>query len=1064
MKHDRCTRWSDLGFLAAGLLLASCTELSADPLLVGLAGRKYRRMYASVVEKLGAAAETISGQTLEDPARMAQYRAVVIVSRGDPAQDQAGLSPQAATGVQQYIQSGGRVLFTLGCLPPDEVLPVEFGGWGWGLEWRVVDNEHPITHGMQRGQIVRYNAYRGWLKAVGENGRVLLAEPDGRPAVIAVSHGAGEAIYVVGDLGPAGSRDGTTEELRDRMLRYLLYSRVQDRFGPPLAAPAQPRLWPRVQTARKLVVPKQTQGSCLLRVDLSSAGKGLADGYELVATRPREPWTISAPPGRHILSPWLCMDLGSAAVQPGRIYRLRADACLTGTPSTARVRLVLRFYDDDGRELAHEKYAAESASPPGQWRDVAVTDRAPAQGASARVELSMMLPSGQAALNQVCLEEALTPEAHFAAEPPLETAVKRRPRLAPESAADLRVWVGSEETGVFGASRASIFAAVRKRADRYLAEKAIEFPNGSLPWPPTAMPEGRGGTAWNPMRGALCGRLMALAFAYRGTGDERYASRCIELLLAVSKWSQWWDPANRAPSLDIGGISIGAAFAHDFCHDAMSTEQRRSAAEAIRRNALEPLYTQLTGGRGNLNCRALWTSAMGFCAIATLDEVAGAATCVRAAEDFMLERLDLQASENPLEGMGYDSWSQGLLLTLMAALKRNCGAGHFNHPYLSVISRFAVSFLANDRKHTAWFEDAGGTTSYVYWQFPLTILGAVSRDPLAGWYLQETGRAKQQKFDTYKLLFFDPRMPVAAPDSEAPGAVFPRVGWAALRSGWERGGTFIAFICSDSGTGHAQRAQNHFLIYRDGTLLTADPGYASGRTGAMREFTRGTVGHNSVLVHGRGQQYKLGRVPYFATSRRVDYVMGDATAAYSSSLMERFHRHLVYLKPDLLLIVDDLRAAGHSRTFQWVLHPNGRLWTSEVTRAGEPLAVGAPSRKGDVLVVNKGKRMRVRLLHPSGAGYRYVEFPGAEKFGPYLQLDLPESRRATIVTLIELGKTKLAGAQAEVSNAGVTLAGRAPMGRLTVALTFARDGGGSPKLAVQLGAHTLLNRDALECP
>jgi len=191
LRYGRCTLWGDSGFLPACLLLAFCTELSADPLLVGLAGKKYRRMYAPVVEELGAAAEMISGQTLEAPARMAQYRAVVIVSRGDPAQAQTGLSPRAAIGVQQYMQSGGRVLFTLGCLPPDGVLPVEFGDWGWGLEWRVVDNGHPITQGMRRGQVVRYNAYRGWLKTAGANGRVLLAEPDGRPAVIAVSYGAG---------------------------------------------------------------------------------------------------------------------------------------------------------------------------------------------------------------------------------------------------------------------------------------------------------------------------------------------------------------------------------------------------------------------------------------------------------------------------------------------------------------------------------------------------------------------------------------------------------------------------------------------------------------------------------------------------------------------------------------------------------------------------------------------------------------------------------------------------------------------------------------------------------
>jgi hypothetical protein len=655
-------------------------------------------------------------------------------------------------------------------------------------------------------------------------------------------------------------------------------------------------------------------------------------------------------------------------------------------------------------------------------------------------------------------------EALMAAEEPLSTDVPH-PRLLPEAAADFQAWVASEERGVYDASRAEIFARILKQADGYLEEPEMTFGDTVVLWPPTEIPEGEGGTAWNPMTGGISSRLTELSLAYQGTGDERYGERAVELLLAISNWPVWYDPVNDYPSLDVGRMSRGAAWAYDLCYDLMTEQQRATARQALRRNTLIPLYEALSRGHGNLNSRALWLIGFGSAAVATLGEVEGAALCTRAAEDFILEQLDIRATSHPIEGMGYDSWACGNMLTVLSALRRNFGVDHFDHPFMPVMPRFAVAFLGNDRKQQAWLEDAGGTINYVHWHYPLTILGAINRDPLAGWYLRETQSVARSAQDALKLLFFDPTTPVAGPqDADGPGRVFPKAGWASLRSGWEEGGTFIAFVCSDSGTGHAQRHQNTFLVYRDNVLMTTDPGYASGTRGALREYTRGTVGHNSVLVDNTNQMYKLGRVPHFASGEAVDYVMGDATAAYSASLLDRFHRHLVYVKPDLLFVIDDLRAP-QPRTFQWILHPNSRLHMAEsVTAGGEALEVGGEPVAGPVHVEKQGKRMRVRSLAPEGPGLRYLTFPGAEQYNPYLQIDHPVAEQAVLVNLLEFGDTTAADASAEVADGVVTVSFTTDGAAHELRLRLVGEDGSGPAVTVTREGETLLDEDSPGIP
>jgi len=59
----------------------------------------------------------------------------------------------------------------------------------------------------------------------------------------------------------------------------------------------------------------------------------------------------------------------------------------------------------------------------------------------------------------------------------------------------------------------------------------------------------------------------------------------------------------------------------------------------------------------------------------------------------------------------------------------------------------------------------------------------------------------------------------------------------------------------------------------------------------------------------------------------LDYVAGDATAAYEGRL-KRFWRHIFFVKPDVIVIADEVEAARPS-AFEWMLHAQAEFQLDE---------------------------------------------------------------------------------------------------------------------------------------
>ncbi len=175
--------------------------------------------------------------------------------------------------------------------------------------------------------------------------------------------------------------------------------------------------------------------------------------------------------------------------------------------------------------------------------------------------------------------------------------------------------------------------------------------------------------------------------------------------------------------------------------------------------------------------------------------------------------------------------------------------------------------------------------------------------------------------------------PAAIPDF----AAFPVIGQAMMRSAWQdSAATLVGIKCGpfmgtelfrraefDWGTGHRHPDDGSFQLFAHGQFLTIDPGYTGFHV---------TANQNTMLFRGKGQ---LGEQRAFSSSEALrfdhypelvhaeasaayDYAVGEVAGAYPPALgVERFTRHLLFLKPDILLVADQLVVADSGMVYNY---------------------------------------------------------------------------------------------------------------------------------------------------
>jgi len=134
----------------------------------------------------------------------------------------------------------------------------------------------------------------------------------------------------------------------------------------------------------------------------------------------------------------------------------------------------------------------------------------------------------------------------------------------------------------------------------------------------------------------------------------------------------------------------------------------------------------------------------------------------------------------------------------------------------------------------------------------------------------------------------------------------------------------VVFKSSPFGTqSHGYESNNSFLLWAYGKRMLIGSGYrdiyGSDHHQNWMWTTRST---NCITINGKNQRKHTvgaqGRITAFLTTPDVDVVIGDASDSYGPPV-EQFKRAILFIKPDLIVIYDRLKASEPS-TYEYWLH------------------------------------------------------------------------------------------------------------------------------------------------
>jgi len=443
--------------------------------------------------------------------------------------------------------------------------------------------------------------------------------------------------------------------------------------------------------------------------------------------------------------------------------------------------------------------------------------------------------------------------------------------------------------------------------------------------------------------------MPVLGLAYLLTSETRYLDASREWLSAVLSVPEWKGSQNLGRS----AWATGCALLYDWLYDDLCDELRTWIRERLVAEA-QILIEDASYWRLLSNHLFNETAALGLIGLALSGDAEEAEKFLTQAEEWTLSIIQ-HAPRDGSWGEGVRYWQYGLshFILFLAASATN-GRKDFisDYGWLKETGFFPIHFsLPGKPKEVLNFSDCksrGYQPPFIMYQ-------------LASWYgngfYQDYGdqilSPESHKFSWMDFIAYDPAVPPESIHTLPTLKHFSDNDFVTMRSGWQSDAALVGFRCGPAsghrnqrhplllekrgfGPGHGHPDINSFCLFAYGEWLAIDPGYTHLKL---------TANHNTVLVNGHGQagagqkwlEYMefVAREPASAILRVesnpvYDYVLGDAGNIYvDEAELQSFRRHLLFLKPDMVVIADDLEGKIDSR-FEWLIH--GR---ESITQTGD---------------------------------------------------------------------------------------------------------------------------------
>ena len=418
-----------------------------------------------------------------------------------------------------------------------------------------------------------------------------------------------------------------------------------------------------------------------------------------------------------------------------------------------------------------------------------------------------------------------------------------------------------------------------------------------------------------------------LCFAYRYTGDEKYAKKAKKLMLLYASFDKWHGNCYGNSELNNAHFCKGMSIGYTTISDFLTNDEKQIIAKATFEKGISPIADDWVMPNTRLN--ALDTMGHNWWCVCVSNALLAAVSMQEkiGLDDYYIERLRdalekwFNYQGNPMnakpknyceggfyESLNYLNFSLDEYAICNFIYKKIKGKSVFDDTeYMENYLKFFANTVIPSSKNTSCvkFGDGAGFASSILW-----VLGNGIESPEALWYISQW---KERDISYPDILFYDKIHCGGEKEPEETSVCYEEMGWAVIRKSFDVDSPVLAVKCGDSWN-HAHLDAGHFTFSNHGDDIIYDSGSCPYVRSEYVDYYCASEAHNVVLFNGQGQDDRdrmaharmTGKLYNLTDTENFKYIAADATGPMGR-YFRRHLRHFLWLD-DFILIYDDIEA------------------------------------------------------------------------------------------------------------------------------------------------------------
>lgn len=431
---------------------------------------------------------------------------------------------------------------------------------------------------------------------------------------------------------------------------------------------------------------------------------------------------------------------------------------------------------------------------------------------------------------------------------------------------------------------------------------------------------------------SIINKAVGCGFAYLLSGDEKYSDYAKKCLMEAATWDINGVTSYQNQDQIARSFAFLPAMTYDWIYATLSENEKSTILNMVRARTkvMEGLLDSLKVSPYDSH----GYTAYGYIGVAALATVGD----IPESEDWLRKAIIGFSALTPVWGYE-DGWSQGVAYwsydpPSVDYFMPFLAAAGYADLYKTAYSENQYLYYMYNNPMGSWggFGDESGRSKGAFSNIA-AVDAHFTQNPVAKWMAEQYGYKNEEANvnNYYAYLMADDDLEAKAPLDYQLAHEFQDIGWVSMMDSISDPNRIkLMFKSSPFGSyNHSHPDQNSMLLEAYGSQLLVNSGYYDAYHSEHDSgFTRRTGAHNCVTVADSiGQKdddfSAKGKLTGFLTQADFDLASGDATEAYKGEI-GKFERHIVYIRPDIFVVVDDLKASSKNKTSQFEWWMNSR--------------------------------------------------------------------------------------------------------------------------------------------